>query len=405
MWQNDVVIYCVNLHIATHLNVEVACPFFFMSNINPEQLAVLASKFDIEGNIVEVSSFGSGHINDTYRVETDHPTAGYLLQRVNHHVFKNVTAVMQNITLVTKHLKKRYEAMDGLAKCSKDRVLTLVPTLGGESYYRDEKDNFWRMFILLTNTRSYDIVGTAQQAREGGRAFGQFQRLLSDLNVSLVHEVLPDFHHIGKRLSKLDEAVNADSEHRVSRVRDELAFIKDRENRMKILLGLAEKGVLPKRIIHNDTKFNNVLLDENDKSQCVIDLDTVMPGYVAYDFGDAIRTIINSAAEDEAVLDRIKLNIPLFQAYTEGYFEEAHPFLTREEIGSLIEGVLLLPYMQGVRFLTDFLEGDHYFKIRHADHNLQRARAQLKLVQQLETHELELRHIIARIASGYQWTD
>ncbi len=257
------------------------------------------------------------------------------------------------------------------------------------------------MFILLDNTRSYDIVETPQQASEGGRAFGQFQRLLVDLDVELIHEVLPDFHHIGKRLDKLGTAIALDAVDRVHRVRDELRFIKHREKRMHAILDLAAEGRLPVRITHNDTKFNNVLLDANDQLQCVIDLDTVMPGYVAYDFGDAIRTIINSVAEDEADLNRIKLNIPLFTAYTAGYFEEAHSFLTPEEAESLIEGVLLLPYMQAVRFLTDFLEGDHYYKIHHADHNLQRTRAQLKLVERLEVHEPELRAIVARVMNRY----
>lgn len=374
-----------------------------MNDFNPKQLFALARMFDIEDNVIDVSPFGSGHINDTYRVLTDAPGAkGYLLQRVNHHVFKNVVAVMQNIQLVTQHLKARYASESDPVHPLESSVLTLIPTKGGETYQQDERHNFWRMFILLDNTRSYDIVETPRQAREGGRAFGQFQRLLVDLDVALIHEVLPDFHHIGKRLDKLHSAIAQDAVNRVHRVRDELEFIQTREKRMHGILELAAAGRLPVRITHNDTKFNNVLLDANDKSQCVIDLDTVMPGYVAYDFGDAIRTIINSAAEDEADLEKIKLNIPLFEAYTEGYFEEAHPFLTQQEVESLIEGVLLLPYMQTVRFLTDFLEGDHYYKIHHADHNLQRARAQLRLVEQLEAHEPELRAVIARVMRSYQ---
>jgi len=374
-----------------------------MTNFDSTQLFVLASKFDIEGTIAEVSPFGSGHINDTFRVQTGRTgTRSYLLQRINHHVFNDVAAIMHNIQLVTQHLKKRYEAENGPGHHLEDRVLTLIPTKEGECFHRDEAGNYWRMFILLANTRSYDIVKTRQQAREGGRAFGQFQRLLADVDVNLIQEVLPDFHHIGKRLDKLDRAVAADAAGRVHRVGDELAFIGRRAQRMHTILDLAADGRLPVRITHNDTKFNNVLLDTNDKAQCVIDLDTVMPGYVAYDFGDAIRTIINSAAEDEADLDKIQLNIPLFEAYTEGYFEEAHPFLTKQEVSSLMEGVLLLPYMQAVRFLTDFLEGDHYYKIHHADHNLQRTRAQLRLVEQLEAHEPELQNIIVRVMNRYQ---
>ncbi|MEC3880986.1 phosphotransferase enzyme family protein [Parapedobacter sp. 10938] len=374
-----------------------------MNDFNPAQLALLASEFDMEGKVVNVSAFGSGHINDTFRVATDKPGGKqYLLQRVNHHVFKDVAAVMDNIQRVTGHLRARY-ALEAKGSHRLDsRVLTLIPTTDNEPYYRDEQHNFWRMFILLDGTRSYDIVENPQQALEGGRAFGQFQRMLVDLDVGLIHEVLPDFHHIGNRLAQLGRAVAADTAGRVERVQPELSFIKAREQRMHTILDLAAQGRLPVRITHNDTKFNNVLLDANDRAQCVIDLDTVMPGYVAYDFGDAIRTIINRAAEDEADLDNVQLNIPLFEAYAEGYFEEAHYFLTAAEVASLMEGVLLFPYMQAVRFLTDFLEGDHYYKVQHADHNLQRTCAQLKLVSELEAHETELRAIVSRVAEWYQ---
>ena len=377
-----------------------------MIDSNPAQLATVAGKFDIEGKVLDVSPFGSGHINDTFRVVTDHPGAtGYLLQRVNHHVFKDVAAVMQNIQRVTHHLKARFAAECKGAGQLDRRVLTLIPTNDGKPYHRDDRGNFWRMFILLDGTRSYDVVTTSRQAREGGRAFGQFQRLLADLDVGLVHEVLPDFHHIGNRLEQLARAVASDTMGRVAQVRPELAFINAREARMHAILDRAAAGQLPIRITHNDTKFNNVLLDAEDRAQCVIDLDTVMPGYVAYDFGDAIRTIINTAAEDEADLEKVQLNIPLFAAYTEGYFEEAHSFLTAGEVDSLMEGVLLFPYMQAVRFLTDFLEGDHYYKTHHGDHNLQRTRAQLKLVSELEAHEPELRGALARVAGRYRRAD
>jgi len=368
-------------------------------NFNLEKLSALANRFDIEGDVIEISPFGSGHINDTYRVLTNGPGPGaYLLQRINHHVFKNVDAVMQNMQRVIRHLKEKYIAANVSASDIEKKVLTLIPTMEGTTYRVDEDGNFWRMLVLLTGTRSYDIVETPQQAREGGRAFGQFQRMLSDLDAALIHEVLPDFHHIGNRLGQLKTAVTSDPVQRVAGVSDELAAIKRRERRMHRLLDMAAEGILPVRITHNDTKFNNVLLDEHDRAQCVIDLDTVMPGYVAYDFGDAIRTIINRAAEDEADLEKITLNIPLFEAYAAGYFEEAHRFLTSAEVRSLVDGVMLLPYMQAVRFLTDFIEGDHYYKIHHADHNLQRARAQLRLVEQLEKHESELVGIIEGLA-------
>lgn len=372
-----------------------------MSTFNATQLARFANQFHIEGNITDITVFGSGHINDTYRIVTD--VAGgdsYLLQRVNHHVFKDVPGLMKNMELVTQHLKDKYRSFDG--EDPEKRVLTLIPYEGEGSYLRDADGNFWRMFILLANTQSYDIVETPGQAREGGRAFGQFQRLLSDLDVGLIHEVLPNFHHIGNRLERLDQAISADVANRVHTVKKELEFVAARKESMHTILHMAQQGQLPLRITHNDTKFNNVLLDENDKFQCVIDLDTVMPGYIAYDFGDAIRSIINQAAEDEADLDRVKLNIPLFAAYADGYLEEAHYFLTKHETDSLISGVFLLPYMQTVRFLTDYLEGDHYYKIHHPDHNLQRTRAQLRLVEELEAHEVTLREILKQVTDRYE---
>ncbi len=376
--------------------------FSFMDNFEPVHAYALVDSFSIEGDVTEVSPFGSGHINDTYRVLTDSPTAKhYLLQRVNHHVFKDVPAVMQNMQLVTQHLKAKYRSAGDDCWQLEEKVLTLIPTKGGSPYLRDESGNYWRMLILLADTRSYDIVETPQQAHEGGRAFGRFQRMLADLDVNLIREVLPDFHHIGSRLDKLKRAVAADKMGRVRQADDELAFIWAREKRMHAILDSAASGLLPVRITHNDTKFNNVLLDMDDRAQCVIDLDTVMPGYVAYDFGDAIRTIINSAAEDETDLRKIQLNIPLFSAYAVGYFEEAHPFLTQAEIDSLIDGVLLLPFMQAVRFLTDFLEGDHYYKIHHPDHNLQRTRTQVQLVKELEAHEQALGGIIREVSSRF----
>src|SRR3546814_915084 len=245
-----------------------------MNDFNPERLAMLASEFDIEGRVIDVSAFGSGHINDTFKVVTDEPGAThYLLQRVNHHVFKDVEAVMDNIQRVTNHLKARYAAEFTESNHLDRRVLTLIPTIGDGPYHRDEQRNFWRMFILLDETRSYDIVETPQQAREGGRAFGQFQRMLVDLDVGLIHEVLPDFHHIGNRLAQLDRAVVADTAGRVEQVQPELTFIKARERRMHAILDLAAQGRLPIRITHNDTNFNNVLLDTNDRAQCVIDLE------------------------------------------------------------------------------------------------------------------------------------
>ena len=353
----------------------------------------LVNKFDTNAEIASVHPFGSGHINDTYRiVNNDKSRPDYLLQRINHHVFKDVPALMQNLKYVIGHLKKKLSQISGsdIAK----EILTIVETHEGKSYLVDDEGNYWRMFYFLKGTRSYDRVETAKQAFEGGKAFGRFQALLADLDPQLIRDTIPDFHHIESRLNKMEAAINIDLADRVKKVSPEIEFIRSRTNRMKEILLAGKAGVLPLRITHNDTKFNNVLLDSNDHAQCVIDLDTVMPGYIAYDFGDSVRTIINAAAEDEEDTTLIGLNISLFEAYTKGYLQEAADFITGAEIDSLLKGVFLLPYIQAVRFLTDYLEGDHYFKIQSPEHNLQRTRAQLTLVQKLEENSEQLEKII-----------
>ena len=353
----------------------------------------IVSHFRVRGEFISARAFGSGHINDTYRVTTDSGNH-YLLQKINHFVFKDVQALMNNLVNVTEHLRQKLQAIPG-ADPAKE-VLSLVGTYDGSCYIMDEAGNYWRVFNFLDKTKSYDQVLTEKQAFEGGKAFGRFQAMLADMDTGLVSSTIPDFHNIEFRLAHLDKAIAGDTAHRIHKVLPEIAFVNERREMMDRVLQSGREGALPERIIHNDTKFNNVLLDEFDRAQCVIDLDTVMPGYVAYDFGDAIRTIINNAPEDEPDLLLINLNIPLFTAYVKGYLRQAAGFLTEAEVHSLIEGVLLLPYMQGVRFLTDYLNGDVYFKIHSPWHNLQRARAQFQLVRKLEEAKETLNIIILK---------
>ncbi|WP_428329212.1 phosphotransferase enzyme family protein [Mucilaginibacter sp.] len=354
-------------------------------------IAHLLSKFQISGQIISALPFGSGHINDTYRITTNSGNT-YLLQRINHFVFKDVPGLMNNLVLVTQHLRKKLLAIT--ASNPDKQVLTLIKTNTGAYYIKDDEGNYWRVFNFLNDTRSYDQVSTEKQAYEGGKAFGRFQSLLADLDPALMVETIPGFLNIEYRLQNLDKAIAADSVKRLPEVSAEIAFINQRRTQMGRILKMGREGELPLRITHNDTKFNNVLLDENDHAQCVIDLDTVMPGYLAYDFGDAIRTIINNSPEDEADIDNISLNIPLFSAYVKGYLQQTVGLLTETEVHSLIEGVLLLPYMQFVRFLTDYLEGDIYYKIYSPQHNLQRARAQFQLLKKLEEAKTTLNDII-----------
>jgi hypothetical protein len=359
-----------------------------ISNYIPEVI----TKFQCAAEGSNTEPYGSGHINDSFLVKNEHAAGPhYLLQRINTSIFPNVEALTENMLRVTAHLKAK------LANGSGDplkEVMTLIPTHDGKYHHQDPAGNYWRMLYFLSNTRSYDMVSTEKQAYEGGKAFGKFQSMLSDFPSKDLYEVIPNFHNIQFRLAQLQEAIERNLADRLDTVGKELDFVKAHADAMLYFQQAETESSLPKRVTHNDTKFNNVLLDSNDEAQCVIDLETVMEGYVAYDFGDAIRTIINTASEDEADLSKINLNLSLFQAYTKGYLKNAAAFLTDLEIQSLIKGVLLFPYMQGVRFLTDHLNGDTYYKIKFSNHNLQRARAQFQLFQVLHEKAPALQQII-----------
>ncbi|WP_254060912.1 phosphotransferase enzyme family protein [Mucilaginibacter sp. L196] len=362
------------------------------NNAMPYNFTDIIAHFNTEGENFEISNFGSGHINDTYLVKSKtgvHP--GYLLQKINSFVFKNIDGLMNNMLFVVNHLKQKISKAGG----NPDKeVLTLIPTKTDRYYYKDEQDNYWRMTCFLEDTKSYDLVTTEQQAHQGGVAFGRFQYLLSDLDPKVLIDTIPDFLNIEKRLHDFKNAIKKNSAGRLKKVQSEVDFLNSWAVAMNEIPKMGRAGILPVRITHNDTKFNNILLDKDNNIQCVIDLDTVMPGYVAFDFGDAIRTIINTAVEDEADLNTIQLNIPLFAEFTKGYLSQTKSFLTEAELKSLIMGVLLLPYMQSIRFLTDYLEGDVYYKIHFAEHNLQRTHAQMQLFKMLELNRKELENIV-----------
>lgn len=369
-----------------------------------ESAKQIVTSFLIEGGVGDVKPFGSGHINDTYRVYNSEPDkTDYLLQRVNHNIFKDVPGLINNIAYVTAHIKNKLREIPG-ADVDK-QVLTLIPAKGNLFYHLDANGNYWRLYLFLKDTRGYDVVKTEQQAAEGGKAFGSFQTMLADVEVSKLIEVIPNFHNIVFRLNNFEAALKADVAGRAKDVSVELAFVQARVDVMSEIDRLGKSGKLPVRVTHNDTKFNNVLLDANDQAQCVIDLDTIMPGYTAYDFGDAVRTIINMAAEDEADVEKIQLNMPLFKAFAEAFLAQTVHYMTVIEIRSLAQGVLLLPYMIGVRFLTDYLSGDVYFKIKYPEHNLVRARAQFQVVRRLEENYDEIYGIVMRSVNGTKELD
>lgn len=360
------------------------------------ELARIISQFKIEGKPVEISTFGSGHIHATYRAKnTESGKADYILQRVNHHIFKHVPELMRNISLVTEHLKAKLSNLSNSEIAKK--VLTIVPTREGALYYRHTDGSYWRVFIFLANTISYDLVETEQQACEGGRAYGQFQSLLADFDSKQLFEILPNFHNIQFRLDQLQEAIDKNPVNRLQKVADQINFVRSRETAMKRIMHMGKEGKIPVRITHNDTKFNNVLLDQDDHVQCVIDLDTVMPGYMAYDFGDAIRTIVNTTVEDEKDLTKIDVNMRLLKSFADGFISQVSGTLSRNEVLSLAYGCLLLPFIMGVRFLTDYIDGDNYYKIHFPGHNIQRAKSQFRLVEKLEENYSEIEATILNI--------
>ncbi len=356
----------------------------------------ICKQFNFEGTFSKAYPYGSGHINDTFKVETlEENQHNYILQRVNHLVFKDVPGLMENVVRVTNHIRKKLEKIEG---ANPDReVLTVIHTNEGNPYYKDPEGGFWRMYIFIQDNKSYDLVDSPEKAYEGGRMFGRFQAMLADLPGKPLNETIPNFHNIAMRLDTFEDILIKDPAGRASQITEEIEFVRERAEEMKTILKLGREGLIPQRITHNDTKFNNVLLDQNDKGLCVIDLDTVMPGYVHYDFGDSIRTSTNTAAEDEKDLSKVEMDIRLFEAYTKGFLEQTRGTLNQVEIDHLPFAGKLFPFIIGLRFLTDHVDGDNYFKIHHEGHNLQRARAQFKLLMSMERQFGEMKAIVGRL--------
>ena len=371
------------------------------SDIRPENkmnqdLREIFDQFRADGSFESDAPYGSGHIHDTYLVKTtEKEKDDYILQKLNNRIFKNIPQLQNNIERVTGHLRAKLITKPGAD--IKRECLNLVNSHEGKSWIVDKYQNYWRMYIFISNHRSYNIVDSPGKAFEGGKAIGRFQAMLSDLGGEPLFETIPWFHDIEKRLETFYNKVKTDPVKRAGSVKNEISFVLRRAEEMKVILRLGTKGEIPLRITHNDTKFNNILLDENDKALCVIDLDTVMPGYVHYDFGDAIRTATNMASEDEKDLSLVEMNIDLFRAYSEGYLSETSDTLNDIEKEYLAFAPRLITYTIALRFLTDYLDGDNYFKIHHEHQNLQRAKAQFKLVESMEEQFDNMKKIIKQL--------
>jgi Ser/Thr protein kinase RdoA (MazF antagonist) len=363
-----------------------------MSEKPKHDLRAVARQFQIAGEFLEAAPYGSGHINDTYCVVFNQggTRVRYIFQRINHNIFKQPVALMENVQRVTAHLAAK---VSGEADASR-RVLTLIPARDGAAFFRDDSGNVWRAYIFIEAARGYDAVENPAQALAAAKAFGKFQKLLADLPAPRLNDTIPDFHHTPKRFATLEKAIAADAVNRAKLAKPEIEFAL----RHKLICGVLLDAKLPERVTHNDTKFNNVLLDDaTGEGICVIDLDTVMPGLALYDFGDMVRTTTSPAKEDERDLSKVTMQFPMFEALARGYLSSAADFLTPAEKKFLPFSGKLITFEIGIRFLTDFLAGDVYFKVHREGHNLDRCRTQFKLVESIEQQEEKMNQLVEAI--------
>lgn len=354
------------------------------------------SHFTFPGTLKEHCPYGNGHINDTFLLVFSENGADrrYILQRMNHDIFQNPVELMENVCNVTKHLKKKILERGGNPE---RETLNTVPTRSGGSYYLDSDGNYWRVYLFIEDTICLDAVSKPDDFYQSAVAFGQFQKLLADFPAETLHEIIPNFHNTAARFQTFLKAVEEDTQGRAKDVQKEIDFVLARKDQASLCVDMQAKGQLPLRVTHNDTKLNNVMLDsKTGKGICVIDLDTVMPGLAINDFGDSIRFGASTAAEDEKDLDKVWMDLDLFEIYAKGYLEACGDSLTKKEIEMMPWGAKLMTFECGMRFLTDYLQGDTYFKIHYPEQNLVRCRTQFKLVADMEQKWDEMQKIIAK---------
>ncbi len=361
-------------------------------------LESIFSHFNTNTTFQSAKPYGSGHINDTYLVITNESSKpDYILQRINHHVFKQPRELLENIDKVTHFIKNKLAQTPQIDH--ERHSMTLIKTHDKKPFYIDEQQYYWACYICIRDSYSHDLATNTKQANEAGRMIGQFLNSLADFPSNTLYETLPNFHNVEFRLANFEKALQQNHLERITHCQTEVDFAYANADMMQSVMRLGREGKIPLRVVHNDTKFNNILFDENDNGLCLIDLDTVMPGYVHYDFSDAVRTITNTAAEDEKDLSKIQFNTELFSAFSHGFIHELKTSLNSHEIASLAIATPLMPFIHGLRFLTDYLSGDTYYKIHFPEHNLQRARAQFQLVRCIQAKLPELNKIILQIAA------
>lgn len=357
----------------------------------------VVSRFRLEGEIGEVIPYGSGHINDTFRItckKENGQSRRYILQRMNHEIFKNPKELMENVMKVTSFLRDKIIQEGG----DPDReTLNVIPTIEGDNYLTDENGEFWRTYLFIENATCFDAVKKPEDFYNSAVSFGNFQKMLADYPAETLHETIVNFHNTVSRFADFKKAVEEDVCQRAGKVKSEIEFVLDRENDAAVICDALERRTIPLRVTHNDTKLNNIMIDNTTgKGLCVIDLDTVMPGSALYDYGDSIRFGASTGAEDEKNLDLVNVNLELFDIYTKGYLEGCGGRLTKEEIELFPMGAKLMTFECGMRFLADYLQGDIYFKIHRPEHNLDRARTQFKLVADMEAKWEQMQEIVKK---------
>ncbi len=368
-----------------------------MASSTPKHdIRTITAMFDMRADFVSANAYGTGHINDTYCAKFDQ--AGlhlrYIVQRLNPKVFKHPVLLMENVDRVTKHALATLQAAGN--REAHRRTLTCIPAHNGKPYATDPEGGIWRVYPFIERASGLDQLETNEQAWQAARAFGEFQKLAATLSGPRLHETIPDFHHTPKRLAALEAAITEDSASRADQVAAEINFVRARAAECSRFTDLIAAGKIPERVTHNDTKLNNVLLDDvTSEGVCVIDLDTTMPGSALYDFGDMVRTAAPSTREDDAVPAQIGIRLDRFEALVKGYLSTA-TFLNEHELANLAFSGKLLTLECGMRFLTDFLQGDVYFKTARPAHNLDRCRSQFALVKAIEENMAAMDEIVSR---------
>ncbi len=358
------------------------------------EIKTVASHFQFEGDMVEITPITQGYINATFCLsfmQKDGAKKRYILQNINTNIFKNPYELMENIDCVTQHIRAKILAYGGNPL---RETLTIIKTHQNELLYQED-NRYWRAYLYIENATAYQIAEKPNLFYNSAKAFGKFQRLLADFPAEQLHETIKRFHDTKNRYDEFMKAVKEDSVGRVATANEEIEFIKERASECEVILNFIQTGEIPLRVTHNDTKLNNIMMDnETDEGICVLDLDTVMPGTALFDFGDSIRFGASTASEDEKDLSKVSIDVALFEEYAKGFLSEAKSILTECEMNNLAFGAKIITLEQAIRFLGDYLNGDIYYPVNYDEHNLVRARTQLKLVADMEEKFDKLNQIV-----------